>query len=149
MKQLLAVLASLALVANGQDGSYGNYLATASTTALTIQQPAANAKQVVFDKAWVYCVAAQTVTLSWNGTAATATTLATLVLPPYRLPSQATAWSSSNAGGGTTGPVYNVGAGVTFPIDLSKIGLGAIGTGANLTITTSGTCTITVAWSEK
>ena len=85
-----------------------NYLATASTTALTIQQPASGSKKVAFGSASVYCASAQTATLSWNGSAATATTLTTKPIPGNATASTATAWSGSNSSGGTTGPVYNL-----------------------------------------
>lgn len=146
------ILMFLALVVPGMAQSH--FLATASTTALTIQQPTLASttpfSQVYFDKASVYCVAAQTATLSWNGTAATATTLATVAIPSMGSKSLATAWSGSNVGAGTTGPVYNVPAGGTFLIDLSWFQMGAPGAiTPNLTITTNGTCTITFTWTEK
>ncbi len=146
MKKLI-LLALVALTLTAQP-TYREYLATASTTALTIQKRADDPTQISFHQAWVYCVAAQTATLSWNGTAASSTTLATLRLPNTQLTSAATAWSASNVGAGTTGPVYNVPAGGTFVIDLSLFKMGNTGTGTNVTIATSGTCTITFGWGE-
>jgi hypothetical protein len=145
MKTLLLLLA-LAIPAIAQN----HYIATASTTALTVQQAAGtNGAQVTFQGASVYCASAQTATLSWNGTAATATTLATLAVPNTFTGSRATAWSGSNVGAGTTGPVYNVPAASTFLIDLGWFAMGNTGSGSNFTITTSGSCTITITWTER
>lgn len=125
------------------------YIVTASTMALTVQQPAAGGNQVYLETASVYCASACTVTQSWNGAAATATAATILMLPgTYRLP-LATAWSGSNAGSGTTGPVYNVAAGSTMVFDLSLIALGPTGGGSNFTLTASGAATITMQWRER
>lgn len=147
MKRLLLLLTVSASI--WAQGGPREYIATATTTALTIQKLANDPTMVNFHSAWVSCVAAQTFTLSWNGTAATATSLATVQLPNTVQSSAATAWSGSNVGGGTTGPTYTVGAGQTYPIDLSLFRLGNGGTGANLTITTTGSCTITFAFGEQ
>jgi hypothetical protein len=135
-------------LAFGQD----HYIATANTTALTVQQPALNARQITFGSptvagASVYCSSAQTATISWNGAAATSTAGTEKLLPGTQQPSGMTVWTASNAGAGTTGPVYNVAAGATFSLDLSWFRFGTQGTTANLTITTSGSCTITFAYS--
>ena len=143
MKKLLLLIA-FSVSAFAQN----HYLATATTTALTIQQPATGGANVVFGGASVYCAAAQTITLQWNGTAATATTLATLPVPRTNAASRATAWSGSNVGSGVTGPVYNVAAGGTFLIDLSGFSMGNSGTANNLSLVTSGSCTITITWTE-
>lgn len=150
MKTLLASLLLFAVGAHGQ--VLDHYMASASTTALTVQQPATNARQITFGSSTVigvsvYCVAAQTATLSWNGAAATATAGAEVKLPGTQQPSGVTVWTASNVGGGTTGPVYNVQAGQTFPIDLTWFLFGTQGTAENITVSTSGTCTITFAYS--
>lgn len=151
MKTLLASL--LLFAAGGYGQGVDHYIASASTTALTIQQPvAADARQITFGDAnvagaSVYCLAAQTATIKWNGTAATATAGTEALLPGTQRPSGATIWTASNVGSGTTGVVYNVPAGATFPIDLTWFVLGTQGTGTNLTIATSGTCTITFTYS--
>lgn len=151
MRKLLALL-FLACVLTAQSPP-DRYTASATTTAFTIQAPASNGRQIVFGTettagAWVYCAAAQTATLSWNGTAATATTsTAEKKLPGTFQASGMTLWTASNVGGGTTGPVYNVIAGATFPISLYWLRLAANGTASNLTITTNGTCTITYSYS--
>jgi hypothetical protein len=150
VKTLLASLFVLASAVYGQ--GVDSYIATASTTALTMQQPPANGRQITFGSATlagasVYCLAAQTATLSWNGTPATATAGSEVLLPGTQRPSGMTVWTASNVGSGTTGPIYNVGAGATFPLDLSRFSFGTQGSAQNLTIATSGTCTITFSYS--
>jgi hypothetical protein len=151
MRNLAAlILACLPIFAQTLPSDH--YIATASTTALTIQQPAANGRQITFPPpgvagAWVYCAAAQTATLSWNGTAATTTAGAEVKLPGTFAASGMTVWTASNVGAGITGPVYNIAAGGTVPLDLSWFRFGTQGSGANLTISTSGTCTINFLYS--
>lgn len=152
MKTLLALSALLALPMFAQD--HDHYIASASTTALTLQQPASNARQISFAppgpgiaSVSVYCASASTATFSWNGTAATATAGSEIKLPGTQYPSGMTVWTGSNVGSGTTGPVYNIAAGQTAPFDLSWFQFGTQGTGANLTVTTSNSCTITFAFS--
>lgn len=126
-----------------------HYLVSAATTAITIQQPSVNGSQVWLGPASVYCASAQTLTLSWNGTAATSTTKAVLPIPNTNVPATATAWTASNAGSGVTGPVYNIAAGATFLLDLSWFRMGNTGTTTNFTLTANGTCTITIQWTEQ
>jgi len=147
MLKLLFTLLLTASLAVPQVG-VNRYLATASTTALTVQQPSSNANQVQLQWATIYCVAAQTATASWNGTAATATTLAIKKKPGTSANPKATAWSGSNVGAGTTGAVFNVPAGATMEFDLTTIYLGT-GTASNFTWTTNGSCTISIEWTEK
>ena len=148
--KLLLLLIPFGLLA--QPVPSDHYIATADTTALTIQQPATNARQITFGSttvagASVYCAAAQTATIKWGGTAATSTTGSEKLLPGTRQPSGVTVWTASNVGNGTTGPVYNVPAGGTLNIDLTWFRFGSGGTSQNLTIATNGTCTITFAYS--
>lgn len=130
-----------------------HYIATASTTALTLQQPASNARQISFGNstvagASVYCASASTATISWNGSVSSATAGTELKLPGTQRASGMTVWTATNqSSAGTTGPVYNVPAGSTFVLDLTWFRFGTQGTGANLTITTSNSCTITYAYS--
>ncbi len=147
MRKLAVVLFASLLSAQSPPD---RYTAQATVTAgYTIQAPASNGRSIVFGSpgtagASVYCAAAQTVVLSWNGTAATATTSATeKKLPGTQQPSGMTLWTASNVGGGTTGPTYNVAAGGTLLLDLYAIRLAQNGTGNNLTITPSGSCTVT------
>jgi hypothetical protein len=151
MKYLI-LLASLAVLpAFGQNW----YIASsASTTALTIQQPSTQALEVSFPQngtpgAWVSCSAAQTATLSWNGTAATATAGTAKLIPPTVKPPNATIWTASNVGTGTVAATYPIAAGGSQNIDLSKYSMGANGTGNNITVSTTGNCTISFMWQEK
>lgn len=151
MKTLLATLLLFAAGAFGQ--GVDHYIASAATTALTVQQPvAADARIITFGDsnvagASVYCASASTATISWNGTAATATAGSEKLLPGTQRPSGMTVWTASNVGSGTTGPVYNVPAGATFALDLSWFIFGTQGTATNLTIATSNSCTITFTYS--
>jgi hypothetical protein len=152
MRRLIALLAVMLGALTAQPPPE-RYTAQATTTAYTIQAPANNGRQIVFGTqgtagASVYCVAAQTATLSWNQVAATATTSATEVkLPGTRNPSGMTLWTASNVSGGTTGPAYAIAAGATLLIDLYNFRLAANGTSNNLTISTTGSCTITYYYS--
>jgi len=129
------------------------YTAQAATTAYTIQAPASNGRAIVFGSettagASVYCVAAQTITLKWNGTAATTTTSATeVMLPGTQQPSGMALFTASNVGTGTIGPAYAVAAGGTLLIDLFHLRLARNGTGNNITIASTGSCTITFYYS--
>lgn len=157
MKRLLALTALLALPALAQDGKFpDHYIATANTTALTLQQPASNARQISFAppgpgiaSVSVYCASASTATFSWSGTAATATAGSEIKLPGTQQPSGMTVWTGSNVGAGTSGQVNQIAAGQTAPFDLSWVQLGTQGTAANFTVTTSNSCTITIAYSAK
>lgn len=150
MRRLLMFLLAVPLFAQPQPVDH--YTATANTTALTIQQPATNARQISFGSstvagASVYCAMASTATFSWSGTAATMTAGSELRLPGTQQPSGAKIWTSSNVGAGTTGPVYNIPAAGTMLFDLTWFRLGTQGTTANITITTSNSCTITFYYS--
>lgn len=140
---LLFALAIAPLMAQPTD----HYVATATTTALTLQQPATQGRQISFPTgpvagASVSCAAAQTATLAWNGTAATATAGTEIKLPGTTASSGMTVWTASNVGGGTTGPAYPIPAGVPLSIWLGWFNFGSTGTGSNLTISTTGSCTI-------
>jgi hypothetical protein len=160
----LIILAALAARMFAQQVDH--YVATAATTALTIQQPceppgttgqaactpSVSARQISFGDsqtagASVYCATASTATLSWNGTAATSTAGSELKVTGTVNPSGVTIWTASNVGAGVTGPVFQVPAGTTQPISLQWFHLGTQGTGTNITITTSNSCTITFAYS--
>jgi len=132
-----------------------HYVSFASTTVFTLQLPATGiVPTVAFPEggrygASVSCAAAQTATVSWNGTAATTTAATTLPLPPTVTASAAKAYSASNSTGGSVGPAISVAAGVTQGIDLGWMKMGPSGTGNNITITTTGTCIIAFFWSEQ
>src|SRR5580765_966868 len=148
MRLLILLFAAVAALAQPQPQDH--YTASASSTALTLQQPSSNARQITFGNgpnttgASVYCASASTATFSWNGGATTATTATEKLLPETRNASGMTIWTATNqSGAGTTGPVYNVPAGGTMAFDLSWFRFGTGGTSSNLTITTSNSCTIT------
>ncbi len=151
--RILLSLFVCSLIASAADPD--RYTAQAATTAYTIQAPANNGRSITFGTevtagASVYCVAAQTATIKWNGAAATATTSATEVkLPGTFNASGMTLWTASNVGTGTVGPVYTIPAGATVLIDLFNLRLAKNGTASNLTIATSGTCTITFYYSAN
>ncbi len=146
MKQLL-LLAVAALTLQAAD--YPEYVYQSTTTAVTIQRPSAANKQLKFIAAWITCAADQTATLSWNGTAATATSAVPVKLPGAP-PAQAVAYTGSNVGGGTTGPTYAVAATPgAYVIDLTPFTLGSTGNATNLTISTTGSCSIAITWKEQ
>lgn len=146
--KLFLLMVSACIVAFGQQS--GEYVAQATTTALTIQQPASGTSQIQFRYASLSCASAQTATLSYNGTAATATAGTSVKLPGTLFPSSATVWTGSNVGAGTTVLTYPIPAGsVTYSFDLSPFKLGNGGTGFNLTISTTGSCTIAIAWGQS
>lgn len=147
MKQLI-LLAVAALTLHAAD-DYPQYVYQSSTTAVTIQRPSGATKQIKFTAAWITCAADQTATLKWNGTAATATAAAPVRLPGAP-PAQAVAYTASDVGSGTTGPTYAVAATPgAYVIDLTPFTLGSTGSATNLTISTTGTCIIAIAWGEK
>lgn len=156
MKILLLILAAAASAfaqANHFVSSTGNVSLNAAGTAATLQQPAANAKQVTGEWASVYCSVACVVTQSINGTAATTTAGTPVALPGSMSgPAIATFWTASNAGSGTTLAVDNIPAGGTFTFDLTKIRLPASGTASNYTIaiaSLTGTVNIKIAHGEQ
>ncbi len=127
-----------------------NYAATASTTALTLQAPSTGTGVTIQgQEADVTCASAQTVTVKWNGTNATATAGTVLTIPGSPSLATATVWSGSNVGSGTTGPTTTAPAASPIRIDLSKFLLVSGGTASNVTIATGGTCTISIFWSER
>lgn len=155
MKTLLASILILTAGAYGQSDGQDHYSASASTTAMTVQQPATNARQISFgdsDNAGlsVFCASASTATFSWNATTPASATAGTeKMLPGTQLPSGINVFTGSNASGGVSGPVYNVAAGATTLFSLTWFRLGTQGTTANITMTTSNACTITWLYSAQ
>lgn len=149
MKRIIAI-GCLALMSLSAQSPPRQYIVTVTGSGkVTIQHLPNDPTVQTFVSAWFSCAAAQTVTLSWNGTGATATAGSAVRLPGTFLPSAATVWTASNAGGGTTGPVYNVLAGVDYPIDLSTFTMGNTGVNTNLNFLPSGTCTINARYNER
>ena len=150
----LLLLAALAASAFGQNttrwiATTGDVSLTAAATAATIQQPATNGQQVYIDQVIVYCSAACNITLSINGTAATATagTITPLLPAPPNSQVTATFWTASNAGAGTNqAGILHVPAGATSPNCLSpscgnagQTILPPGGTGSNYTVSVAST----------
>jgi hypothetical protein len=132
----------------------GDVSLSGTGTSFTIQQRATNGRPIQLESAAVYCSVACNVTQSQNGAAATATAgTAYPILPTLNYSATATVWTASNVGSGTAaGGVVHVPAGVTVPLDLSKISMGNTGTGTNYTVTVSaitGTANITLIWTEQ
>lgn len=148
MRTLLALVVC-AVGLQAQQVNY--YFISAATTKLTIQQPASNALQAQVVSASIYCAAAQTATEQWNGAAATATAGTVKKSPGTLAPNTVTAWTGSDVGTGTTGPVYNIPAGQTFTLGYTSppLIMGTTGTSTNYSIGTSGTCSITINWKES
>jgi hypothetical protein len=156
MKVKLILLALFALVAFPQ-GSVSRYAAiketvlAAAAETITIQQPTGSSVSVLFEQADIYCSVACTITASWNGTAATSTTLTPKVISGSS--GSALAFSSSNVGTGTQGKTFYLQAGATIALDISDFFLprGAGGT-SNFTLATNsitGTARIQIQWTER
>lgn len=123
----------------------------AAAETVTVQQVAApSARNVNFETLVLYCSVACDVTLTLNGTAATATAFATTPLGLFG-PSSSLAYASSNSSGGASIGKYSLSAGATIAIDLSKITIPP-STRGNLTAATSsitGTARIAFIWKEE
>lgn len=127
---------------------------TSGAAAVTIQQPASGARRITFGSASdgvaglvAYCASAQTIVLSSNGTAASATSGTEKKLAGTSNASGVTVWTASNVGAGTSGITIHVPAATDYPISLSWFVLQGASTAINLTATTSGTCTLTFSYS--
>lgn len=141
------------LAASFEPPNANRYSVSVATTAMTVQQPASGVKILQMETATVYCATASTITPMWNATTPATATAATIKNSPttVELPSF-TAWSGSNASGGTTGRVDNIPAGGTFSYDMSDFAFtpsSAGGTRKNFTFTTSNSCTISYQVVEK
>lgn len=130
----------------------GNVSLSTQSYALTLQQPATGALQVVFPYsaavgANVYCSAACTFSVIVGATAPTAT-LGTVNKVNADDPTpHILVYTASNYSGGTTLATYNVAAGQTFPLDMGLTYLGGSAT-ANVTFaiaSTTATVNITVS----
>lgn len=160
MKRIFAValVAALALIAQTPSPRFsattGDVSLSAASTALTIQQPASNAKQVALETAVVYCSVACNITQAQNGAAATANAgTAVSSLPGSSAAAVANVFTASNVGAGTTiPPVLHLAGGATVTLDLSSLTMGNTGSATNYTISTSsitGTANITIYWRER
>lgn len=119
---------------------------------VTVQQPASGSKWVFFEVAEVYCSVACVVTISRDGTAASATAATEVSVNGGYTPA-ATAFIDSDAGAGTTLNVINVSAGSTITVDLDGLFLEPNDTTTNnLTVQTdaiSGSASIFIRWREE
>lgn len=161
---LLPVLLALSVAsANAQTkfqyiASTGNVSVSAAYAA-TLQQPATTTTKslpVSFPVsadggappagASVYCSVACVATITRNGTAATATAGTVTAVNPTDPVPVVNFFTGSNASGGVTLGVFNIGAGSLQVLDMSAIKMGSGGTGVNLTISiasVTGTVNIT------
>lgn len=161
MKLIYLLILALPIYAQQQNrylASYSASLASSAAVTLTIQQPATAANQISFEGAAtslppgviITCPGQSfTVAQSANGTAATATAGTFTKMPGTLQPAQATFWTASNVGGGTTiAPLLTYSSGSIGTIDWSPLRLGTGGTSANISLTItntgSGTCTVAV-----
>lgn len=119
---------------------------------VTVQQPAASARNVRFKSASVYCSVACVATLSRDGTAATTTAGTVVALSADYRTAKATVFHTSNAGAGTTIFTQNIAAGATFVFDLSGIELDQSNTARNFSVGTdsiTGSVVIAIKWEER
>jgi hypothetical protein len=124
------------------------YQANATTTALTVQGTGKSG-EAYFETADVYCVASQSVSISINGTAATSTTLAPVAIGVAAVTTPLTSWTASNAGTGTTLKTYVTVAGQTMILDRDMVAFyfpSNAPAATNLTISSTGSCTIHIQW---
>jgi len=152
MKRLL-ILMLFAVTAFGQNAR-GIYTAewsqalVAAAQTITVQLPTtAGVRNAQMDSAAVYCSVQCEITVERNGTAATATAVASRVVTGNAT-STAIAYRSSNVGVGTVLSRLVVPTGGTMQLDLKDIGLLA---GQNVSIRTAaitGTAIINVKWRE-
>lgn len=126
----LLVLLSCSLLAETK-----YFIASKSTSlsgaveAITVQQPATNSKDVSFTAAYAYCSAACTITVSIGGTAATTTALTPVSLTQPVATTTTTAYHTSNVGAGTTVAVYDIAAGGSLSLDLTRMNMSGNNTG--------------------
>jgi hypothetical protein len=154
----LIILALSALSVFGQSLTVPRYIAykaTTSTTSekVTVQQvTGGQSKTVHFDRVVVQCTTACVVTLSQNGTAATATAL---TITPINLSTntRSVAFSGSDVGTGTVLSTYNNPAAGLLTLDVSQLYLSRNASSAN-NFTVGVTCAsgdvkIQINWTEE
>lgn len=154
MRKLLFVIILAGGVCQGQTYTVTKQTAlSGAAETVTVQQPASGSRQVTFISAYFDCSVACSFTMSVNGTAATATTLAVNNVNPAETAASAKAFSGSNVGSGTTIATYNCTAACSVPIDLTNVTFAqGLGTSTNLTLKSSsitGTVDIIFKFSEK
>ncbi len=128
-------------VPSASDPTKPHYQANVTTTKVTLQAYGSN-DPAFMETLVVTCPLATTVTTSWNGTAATATTGTAVKLPgPSPLARPVNVFTGSDVGAGTTGAVTTIPATTSFPLDVTMFTVnGNGGTGTNLTFTSGSSC---------
>lgn len=125
---------------------------SASSEAITIQQPATGSHVVEFVGASIYCAASCNISQERNGSAATATAATIALANPEQGSAAATAWYQSNVGSpASTLPTFTINGGGSASIDLQDMFLVGNGTGKNYTLRvgpTTGRVIITIKWRE-
>lgn len=152
VKLLLLTLVPIGLLAQATDyvAELDNDLTTTARK-LTLQMAAAPTRNVFPVAAKVYCANACVVTQVINGTAASATS-ATIRNPRGIRTANATAWTQSNVGAGTTIATDVIPAGTTMRFDLSTYEMRGTSSATNLTLATdaiSGRVIMTIIWNER
>lgn len=134
----------------GNNPMMPRYQAISDTSKITVQATASS-DVVYFETVDIYCAAAQTLTFSQNGTAATTTTLA--ITGPLGPTSTAVpnAYSASNVGAGTTLKTFTIAAGQTLAFDISMFMLRPQSGGSqNLSVATnSNTCRFQITFRQQ
>jgi len=123
------------------DPTKPHYQVNVTTTKVTLQGYGSN-DPAFMETLVVTCAAATTVTTSWNGTAATATSGTATKLPgasPLARP--VNVFTGSDVGAGTTGAVTTIPAATSYPLDVTMLMVnGNSGSGTNLTFATGSSC---------
>lgn len=167
--KVLAILIALAASVLAQENisrfsaTTGDVSLSAAGTALTIQQPSANAKQVQIESATIYCSVACNITQTQNSTTAATATAGTWsgIYPTRGSNATVQVFTASNASGGTSvGSIFHLLAGTTVvfcytencPSVTRTVQMGTGGNTTNYTWTISsitGTANIGVIVNEK
>lgn len=151
LRAILLVLMAIPALAQGTYWVEVETSLSGAAEAVTVHRPSTNgSRNVSFADASVYCSAACTFTVERDGTAPTATTVATVKTNSTQVASSATAWKAPNNVGTANRTLAKnyVSAGNTLAIGLED---NELRPGDNLTIRTSsitGTAKITIRWRE-
>lgn len=125
---------------------------SAADATLTLQQPSSGSRWVFLEHLQVYCSVACVLTISRDGTAATATAATEVSLNGGET-ATATAFTASDVGSGTTINTLSISAGSTVAIDLERLNLEPNNSTANnITFDTddiTGDVTMYLRWREE
>lgn len=152
----LLILAALSILSASAQNTYFARDADASLSGaaldVTIQQPTTGSKSVQFEFAQVSVPQAATLTISRDGTAASATASSAVGLNGGEPTSPTQVFVDSNAGSGTTIMTVPIAAGQTVTVDLEGLALDANNSATeNLTFQISavtGSASIFIRWRE-